>query len=254
LLRPELALQLGGVYVADADGEALRTAVVDAIVEARIAELGDDTMYAENRQTVIEALFTESGMAADPVADLAQLRATHTTPDTDETPGGFDALAYTEALRDRLIENHPLEDGVLTRLATDRVNAAKQAIAGDNVALAARIVVDEATAQVELDDELVPMQVRLTSGKELGIQVPQDTGSGQATTFQCGDNGPTIGVTFVGPETLRLESGDTARILQLQRSASGARYGAEGVEFWNKGDSAMFTDGDNRYDCLRLVP
>ena len=254
LLRPELALQLGGVYAADADGAALRTAAVDEIVEARIAELGDDTMYAENRQSVIEALFRESGIATDPAAELAQLRASHTTPASDETAGGFDALAYTEALRDRLIEAHPLEDGALIRLATDRVNAAKQAIAGDNVALAARIVIDSTTADIELDDELVPMQVRLTSGKELGIQVPQDVGSGQAMTFQCGDDGPAISVTFVGPETVRLESGETAHILQQERSASGARYVADGLEFWNKGDDAMFTDGDNRYDCVRLVP
>lgn len=166
-LRPELALQVGGGYSAEADSGALRTAALDGIVAARIAELGKETMYAEARQAVMEALFTES-MATDAADQLAELKSAHTTPQAGEGLASFDALAYTEALRRQLIEMQPIEDAELIALARQRGNNVKQAILGAKPETAARVVVDATAEAVALKDEVVPMRVRLTISKDLG--------------------------------------------------------------------------------------
>jgi heat shock protein HslJ len=79
---------------------------------------------------------------------------------------------------------------------------------------------------------------------------PQDVGSGIPIVFDCEVKGP-VSFRFVGPETIELTAGDMTRVLTLERSASGARYSNNGVEFWNKGGEALLTLGGERFTCKR---
>ena len=79
---------------------------------------------------------------------------------------------------------------------------------------------------------------------------PQDIGSGTPILFDCEVKGA-ISIQFVGPETIELTSGDVMRILTRKRTASGARYSGKECEFWNKGDEALLTIGDERFTCKR---
>jgi hypothetical protein len=88
MIRPELMLQFGGVVDPEADGAALRTAAVEIEIERRIAALAaresDSAMYPENRLEVIEQMYRESGITADPDAGLAEMRAEYTTSAANE--------------------------------------------------------------------------------------------------------------------------------------------------------------------------
>jgi heat shock protein HslJ/membrane-bound inhibitor of C-type lysozyme len=79
---------------------------------------------------------------------------------------------------------------------------------------------------------------------------PQDIGSGRRIGFDCEAKGA-ISFRFVGPETIELTADDVTRVLTRKRSASGARYTASGVEFWNKGDEALLTIGEEPFICKR---
>ena len=113
------------------------------------------------------------------------------------------------------------------------------------------MVFAEDVAEIEFEDGSVPMRVRLTTGDELGVQAPQDVSSANRIVFECTDGGPTISMRFEGPETVVIDDGSSEWLLQRERSASGARYMADDVEFWNQGDEATFTNGTTRYTCLR---
>jgi hypothetical protein len=188
-MRPELALEIRGVFTEDDDGGALRMQKFDAVVEARIEALGNDTMYADNRMRVIETLFAESGIAEDPDASLAAARAEHTTPEP-ESPGdaapGFDALAYTESLRRQLIDAQPLSESELVALARERADSVRQAIVSAAPELVDRVFVDTSVESVALDDDTVPMRVRLTTGRDLEAQETDV----KSTTDETADIGP----------------------------------------------------------------
>lgn len=71
------------------------------------------------------------------------------------------------------------------------------------------------------------------------------------TLFHCG-NGLVAQAIFVGSETLRLRLPGGDRVLQRERSASGARYTAEGLLFWNKGDEALLDIDGVAHHCSRV--
>jgi membrane-bound inhibitor of C-type lysozyme len=71
-----------------------------------------------------------------------------------------------------------------------------------------------------------------------------------ASVFDCGDN-LSVTVAFVGPETIRINLPDGSHTLQRERSASGARYAAEGILFWNKGDEALLDIGGVEHNCKK---
>jgi membrane-bound inhibitor of C-type lysozyme len=72
--------------------------------------------------------------------------------------------------------------------------------------------------------------------------------AGPATALSCAD-GPSVSIRFLGPETLELTADGETHILLRQRTASGARYAADGVDFWNKGEASMLTLGSEQYHC-----
>ena len=160
-LRPQLALQIGGVYAADVDAAALQADRVDQMVEERIATAKDDEgMYAEQRREAIEELLAESVAEGEPAAILDEARQTHTSLD-DDGKEQFDALAYTEALRERLIDMQTVSEEELASLGAARVESFRQAILEANADLDARIAIDAPSA-VDVDDELVRMKLQLS--------------------------------------------------------------------------------------------
>lgn len=124
--RPQLVLEVPGVMAGEADRMVLRTRAVEAALEERLEQ--DDNPDAQlnvRRQEALEALYTEAGLTPD----LEMLRMEHTTSasddgdDNEDAEAGFDALAYTEDLRQRLIMAQSVSESELERLATDRAEA-----------------------------------------------------------------------------------------------------------------------------------
>jgi hypothetical protein len=150
-LRPQLGLQIGGVYAPEADAAALKADMADRAIGERIAAAKDDeAMYAEQRREAIEELLAESLAEADRATILAEAREAHTTLN-DDGKEQFDAVAYTEALRGRLIDAQPLGDEELLSLAAAREDSIRQAILGVDTELGERVA-SEAAATVDLDD------------------------------------------------------------------------------------------------------
>jgi hypothetical protein len=160
-LRPQLGLQIGGVYAPGADAAALKADMADRAIEERIAAAKDDkTMYAEQRREAVEELLAESLAEADRAAILAEAREAHTTLN-DDGKEQFDAVAYTEALRGQLIDAQPLGDEDLLSLAAAREDSIRQAILGVDTELGKRVA-SEAAATVDLDDnERIRMKLTL---------------------------------------------------------------------------------------------
>ena len=70
--------------------------------------------------------------------------------------------------------------------------------------------------------------------------------------FKCsGDSSAALTVTFLGPKADRAKlvfKRETVMAKQAM-AASGARYVADGVEFWNKGDDAMVEWRGEKLNC-----
>jgi hypothetical protein len=160
-LRPQLSLQIGGVYASANDAAALKAEKIDQAIEERIAASDDGkAMYADQRREAVEQLISESLTDTDPAATLAEVRAAHTSQD-DDGKEQFDALAYTQALRSRLIDAQTLGETELTSLAAARAENVRQAIIDSNAQLDPRITID-APAEADVDDnERVRMKLTL---------------------------------------------------------------------------------------------
>jgi hypothetical protein len=160
-LRPKLALQIGGVYVPESDAAALKAEKVDLAIAGRIAAANDDkAMYADQRRETVEKLLTDALTGADPAAILEETRNAHTTL-ADDGKKQFDALAYTEALRSRLIDAQPLGEEELLSLGATRADNVRQAILGANAELSTRIDIDPPPTVDLDDDERVRMKLTL---------------------------------------------------------------------------------------------
>jgi hypothetical protein len=161
-LRPQLSLQIAGVYEPDSDAAALKADRVDMAIEERIAAAKDDeAMYADQRRKAVEKLLTETLADADPKAALEEARIVHTTRSADGKEQ-FDALAYTETLRAQLIDRQPLSEEELASLGVARVENLRLAILGANTDLDARIAVNATESVKADDDERVRMKLRLS--------------------------------------------------------------------------------------------
>ena len=160
-LRPQLSLQIGGVYASENDAAALKAEKIDQAIEERIAAADDrKAMYADQRREAVEQLISESLTDADPSATMAEVRAAHTSKG-DDGKEQFDALAYTQALRSRLIDAQTLGETELASLAADRAENVRQAIIDSSAQLDSRIAID-APAEVDVDDdERVRMKLTL---------------------------------------------------------------------------------------------
>jgi len=172
-LRPELMLEISGVVNAEADGLALRTAQLDATVEARIVKLDSaadsEDMYADQLMNVLEMLFVESPVATDGSLALEELRIRFTTvPDADgnaRPTAEFDQLAYTNELRRKLIENQAVSESALADLASERARNTRAAILENNETLAHRVNIVASQSIAKKPDEMIRMRVRLSVGE-----------------------------------------------------------------------------------------
>ena len=172
-LRPELVLEISGVSDAEADGLALRTAQLDAIVEQRIAALDstedNEDMYAEQLTLVIETLFLEPQAAADGSLALQELRIQFTinsAVDDGEAPvAEFDELAYTNELCRRLISAQSLPETALTSLAKERAENTKLAILEHDENLRDRVNILENRSVAKQSGEMIKMKVSLSTGE-----------------------------------------------------------------------------------------
>jgi hypothetical protein len=170
VLRPQLALQIAGVYEPESDAAALKAAKVDEAIEARVTASGDDrAMYADQRRKAVEELVSEGVAPADAKAALAEVRDAHTAQGEDGKEQ-FDAVAYTEALRKQLIELQPLGEEELPGLGAARAGNLRQAILDANADLDARVIVDAPESVSPDDEERVRMKVKLSSGKDIATE------------------------------------------------------------------------------------
>lgn len=166
-LRPELVLEIAGVFDRDADALALRKAQLDTLVEERIEVGGaEDKPYTERRRGALEALFRELGGAEEPGADLSAMRAENTSSATDEDSGRtteqFDELAYVADIERRLVSALPVSEQALSALAGSRAANVRAAIIGIDPALEGRISVIDEHAAARAQEDTVAMKVRLT--------------------------------------------------------------------------------------------
>ena len=79
---------------------------------------------------------------------------------------------------------------------------------------------------------------------------PMDNASDDGFSFDCGPAG-TADVRFLGPDTVELSLAGKSYVLLQERAASGVKYFADGVTFWNKGDEALVEIGEKRLSCTR---
>ena len=173
-LRPELRLDLQGVIDRDLDGLAIRTRLLEQLIEDRITEPAadnrDDAMYAEQRRRVLEGLFRESGIAADAEAALAELRIRFTSSATAGESGGagngFDALAYSSELRRQLIAQQPLAEVELAGLANARAANVLAAIVEADNELATRVALGRPQAIESREGDAVRMKVSISAGAD----------------------------------------------------------------------------------------
>jgi len=171
-MRPALALEVSGVVDRKRDGLAMQKAKLDRLVEERIAAVAtdddDQAMFAEQQQAVLEELFTEQLQVGDPELALEELKAAHTTmseaTDDEEPQEQFDALAYGNELRRRLIELQPVADAELDALALERSNNTQAAVLAVDPELQNRTRIGEPQDVNSDEEEGIRMKVTLTAG------------------------------------------------------------------------------------------
>lgn len=120
-----------------------------------------------------------------------------------------------------------------------------------------RFELDSHTRLILIDEHGTPRLtlIRLeTAGETLASERdPIDSAPDSVTKFSCSE-GPDFMVRFLGPETVQISIADRNHILQRERTASGARYLGDGIDFWNKGAEASLEIGGQVYHCLRKDP
>jgi Domain of Unknown Function (DUF748) len=172
-LRPELVLEISGVSDADADGLALRTEQLDAMLEEGIATLDsagiDEDMYAEQRTEVLESLFAGARVAENVSLALQELRVQFTSQATLENGEApvpeFDELAYTNEIRRQLVNVQLLPETALAELALLRAENTKIAILENNDDLQNRINIVAARSITRKPDQMIKIKVNLSAGE-----------------------------------------------------------------------------------------
>ena len=169
-LRPELALELRGASNSAADGLALKTAKLDALIEAQVSDAtaGDvETIATVERQTeILEDIFFSMPSTAESPANLDALRSQYTTVSAETEDTVFDSVAYSAELRRQVIEQQDVTDAELAELANQRSANTRDAITAIAPDLETRIVVGEPGPGELSDDQMVRMKVTLSVSSE----------------------------------------------------------------------------------------
>jgi len=164
--RPELGLEITGVFDPAVDGPALqylqlRETVFERLGRDPVEEGSTGEMLDEEIRDTLEDLYRERF----PEQPLDELRAAHTAPPTGDPAGEplFDALAYAGDLRDRLVAAEPMGAEQLAALGGERAQAVADAFLADGLD-PSRITLAEPEAVESEDGEWVMM--------ELGVATP----------------------------------------------------------------------------------
>ena len=123
-------------------------------------------MYAQQRQSALEELFTESSSAEDVKAELDTIRLEFTTESTGEDgkpASDFDELAFSNELQRRLTELQPLEETELAELAKARAESVRAAVTASDETLDSRIRIIDLQGVTRDDDEMIQMKITLSS-------------------------------------------------------------------------------------------
>ena len=122
-MRPELTLEIDGVVDREADGLALRTALLDQFIDEQIGTpvTGDEVMYGERKTEILEDMYVETLVVDDQKNALVEMRALYTTAVTNDAGKlieSFDELAYVNELRRQLIDVQPMAERTLLNRAS----------------------------------------------------------------------------------------------------------------------------------------
>ena len=163
LQRPELAVEINGVYDPAKDRRALQFFRLRETVWTRLGrnpaeQGGGDEMLDQEVLGVYESLYSESF----PDSPLAELKAAHSAPPADDPEGApvLDSTAYSGALRDRLVDAEPVGKAELETLADQRAQVVYEAFLEDG----------------SLDEDRVRM----------GESAPVDLGEGEWVVMELG--------------------------------------------------------------------
>jgi hypothetical protein len=164
--RPELGLEIAGVFDPAIDGPALqylqfRQTVLERLGRDPVEQGSAGEMLDEEILSALEELYEERF----PGQPLDELKAAHTAPPDGDPEGKpvLDALAYAGDLRDRLVAAVPVGPEQLAALGRERAQSVADAFLAGGLE-PARVALAEPEAVESEDDEWVVM--------ELGVATP----------------------------------------------------------------------------------
>ena len=67
--------------------------------------------------------------------------------------------------------------------------------------------------------------------------------------FQCSGVGA-LTIRHIGPDSIELDSGSLSAVLRRVRVASGTRYLNDELEFWNRGEEALYIVNGEKHECV----
>jgi hypothetical protein len=160
--RPELAIEVSGVFDPAIDVPALqfqrlRAAVVERLGPEYLDQAEEFRMLDEQIRSVLETLFIER----NPTKALDTVKAAHVVPPADDPEGEavLDELAYSTDLRDRLLAAEQIGPQELEQLANARAEAIRNAFIATGEIDEHRVVLAEPVATESEDDEWVVMEL-----------------------------------------------------------------------------------------------
>jgi hypothetical protein len=162
LQRPELTVEVGGVYATEADAEALRIKAVESMVNQRSGELpiGKNELSTDHEQRVLESLMAEQL----PDLDLAAIRAELSQPAEGSQAPVLDQPAYLARLRTHLQAEQAVGDAELAALANARAAAALAALRESRPAMQLRAVQAD-PREVDFDSTRgIPLELSVRAG------------------------------------------------------------------------------------------
>jgi hypothetical protein len=160
--RPELVLEVRGVFDEEIDAEEIKRLKLDAEIAARVEQLpvsGDEPqLSSEGRRAALEALFVERL----PAEELAALAARHTVPSEAGAPT-LDTGAYVDELRARLVATEATSEDELVQLADARASAISAFLASLGTVPPERVQVLESNRLKRGGDNWVRVKLALAS-------------------------------------------------------------------------------------------
>jgi len=164
--RPELAVEISGVFDPDIDVPALKFIRLRDVANERLDEGLDDRdenamMLDVEIRAVVELLFTERFPDIPPES----LKLTHMAPPADDPEGKpvLDELAYATDMWNRLLESEVISDQDLADLATARAEVIKTAFLASGQFDESRVLIAESKEVESEDGEWVKLELAVAS-------------------------------------------------------------------------------------------